>query len=106
MWNNAKYDTIELAKILRKNSKMCQVGSTAHAAMLVAEGKISGEIFPGSEHGHCDIAASKLIVEEAGGKVTDFFGNDQRYDQGINGVILTNGIIHDDIIKVNKKIYK
>ena len=39
MWNNAKYDTIELAKILRKNSKMCQVGSTAHAAMLVAEGK-------------------------------------------------------------------
>lgn len=106
MWNNAKYDTIKLAEILREKSKMCQLGSTAHAAMLVAEGKISAEIFPGTDHGHCDIAASKLIVEEAGGKVTDFFGNDQRYDQEINGAILTNGIIHDDIIKVNKKIYK
>lgn len=106
MWNKAKYDTVELVKIMREKAKMCQLGSTAHASMLVAEGKISGEIFPGTTHGHCDIAASKLIVEEAGGKVTSFMGIDQRYDQGIDGAILTNGIIHDDIIKIIKKVYK
>ena len=74
--------------------------------MLVARGVISAEIFPGTEHGHCDIAASKLIVEEAGGTVTDFNGDVQRYDRSINGAILTNGVIHKKLIKIIKDIYK
>ena len=106
MWNNARYDTIELIKKLRDNFKICQIGSTAHASMLVANGKISAEIFPGVEHGNCDIAASALIVEEAGGKVTNFKGEIQRYDRDIDGVILSNGIIHDELIKLIKEIYE
>ena len=106
MWNRAKYDTLDLIKVIRTSAKTCQIGSTAHASMLVAEGKISGEIFPGTVHGNCDIAASKLIVEEAGGIVTSFMGEDQRYDRPIDGAILTNGIIHDDIIKIIRKVYK
>ena len=45
-----------------------------------------------------DGAAAKLIVEEAGGKATDVFGDDQRYDEPIRGVILSNGKVHDPLV--------
>lgn len=106
MWNKAKYDTLEIIKLIRGDFKISQLGSVSHAAMLVANGKISGVIFPGTSHGHCDIAASKLIVEEAGGKVTNFNGNEQRYDKDIDGAIITNGEIHEEIIKVLYKSLK
>ena len=105
MWNNAKYDTLDIIKELRKDSKICQIGSVAHASMAVASGRISAEIFPGTSHGHCDIAASKLIVEEAGGMVTSFCGENQRYDRDIDGAIISNGVIHNNLIKKIKKIY-
>ena len=104
MWNNAKFDTLKLALEMRKNNKLCQVGSTAHASMLVATGKVSAEIFPGCSHGNCDIAASALIVKEAGGMVTDFYGNEQRYDRDINGAILSNGKVHHKILDIVKDV--
>ena len=51
--------------------------------MCVATGDFNLVIFPGTEHKNCDIAAAKIIVEEAGGKVTDLFGNEQKYDTDI-----------------------
>ncbi len=104
MWDKAKYDTLKIIQEIRKDFRTGELGSVAHACMLVASGKLSGEIFPGTSHGHCDIAASKLIVEEAGGKVTSFKGTDQRYDQAIDGAIITNGIIHDEIIEKIKEV--
>ena len=106
MWDKAKYDTLDIAKKLRKNFKLCQVGSTAHASVLVAMGKICAEIFPGTEHSNCDLAASSLIVEEAGGKVTNFKGEKGRYDSTLDGVVLSNGIIHDKLIEIIKDTYK
>ena len=52
------------------------------------------------------MAAAKVIIEEAGGKVTDLFGNEQRYDESINGCVLSNGIVHDEVIEVIKKYLK
>jgi len=72
--------------------------------MLVARGVISAEIFPGTEHGNCDMAASTLIVSEAGGKVSNFKGEDQRYDTDIDGCLLSNGIVHDKILSLIKKL--
>jgi len=37
----------------------------------------------------------KILVEEAGGKVTDKEGQEQRYDQKVNGALLTNGVVHE-----------
>ncbi len=65
-------------------------------------GDFSLAIFPGTKHKNCDIAAVKVIVEEAGGKVTDLFGNGQRYDESINGAIISNGKVHDEVIKTIK----
>ncbi len=47
-----------------------------------------------------DIAPGKIIVEEAGGKVTDFAGNDTIYS---GNSIATNGMLHDIILEVLKK---
>ena len=81
MWNGMKYDTYKIIDEIRKNNQISMIGSVAHASMAIASGNISGELFPGTNHGNCDIAASKLIVEEAGGKVTSFLGESQKYDK-------------------------
>ena len=106
MWHNAKYDTLKIVSEIRENNKTSSMGSVAHACMLVANGSISGVIFPGSSHGECDIAASKLIVEEAGGKTCNFKGSNQRYDKDIDGFVATNKVIHKELIDKIKEVYK
>jgi len=69
-----------------------------HQGCLIAEGGIEGRIF--LYNGAHDIAAVKLIIEEAGGKVTDLDGNEQRYDQPINGAVMSNGLIHDKLLEI------
>lgn len=68
---------------------------------LIAEGSLDGRVFV--HNGAHDIAAVKLIIEEAGGKVTDLGGNEQRYDQDINGAVMSNGLIHDELVKLVKE---
>lgn len=45
-----------------------------------------------------DMAAGTLIVEEAGGKVTDFVGN--TFSIYKDNIIASNGLIHQDILRV------
>lgn len=106
IWPSAEYDIAEVVHELVKKTYLVGIGSVIRACMCVANGEFVGVIFPGSVHKNCDIAAAKVIVEEAGGKVTDFFGNEQRYDESINGAIVTNGVIHEEIISLNKKYLK
>lgn len=68
---------------------------------LVAEGAVEVWFFEHS--GAHDVAAMKLIVEEAGGKVTDLDGNEQRYDKPVNGAIMSNGKAHQELIDIVKK---
>ena len=99
MWNNAKFDTMGIARNLIPNVKISSIGSVARSCMAIASGYFSCDLFPGTEHGNCDIAASSLIVSEAGGKVTDFYGNNQRYDQDIDGAIISNGVSHEKVLE-------
>lgn len=69
---------------------------------LIAEGSLEGRTFV--YHTAHDIAAVKLIIEEAGGKVTDIDGNEQRYDRKLNGALMSNGIIHDKLLEVAKEV--
>lgn len=66
--------------------------------MLIAEAKKDGFIFSGTAP-H-DSAVAQLIVAEAGGRVTDLYGNDQRYDGPTKGVIVSNGVIHEDLVHI------
>ncbi len=42
-----------------------------------------------------------LLVEEAGGKVTDW--NGEKFDLSKDNIILSNGVIHDDLLKLLKR---
>jgi 3'(2'), 5'-bisphosphate nucleotidase len=55
-----------------------------------------------------DSAASYCLISEAGGKMTDMLGNDITYNNKIvnhqNGILVTNGLIHDKIVTEFKKL--
>jgi fructose-1,6-bisphosphatase/inositol monophosphatase family enzyme len=106
MWNHAKYDTLKIVEEIRSEAKTCSSGSVAHACMMVATGRISGQIFPGTSHGNCDVAASKIIIEEAGGITSNFHGEKQRYDEDIDGFVAANKEVYDELILKLKRIYK
>ncbi len=74
--------------------------SCVYSSMLVASGQFVGHMYCGV-HAH-DVAAVKIIVEEAGGKVTDLRGQQQRYDQPIYGALISNGVAHDDLLALIK----
>jgi myo-inositol-1(or 4)-monophosphatase len=66
-------------------------GSAALDLAYVAAGRFDG--FWELTLSPWDIAAGVLLVEEAGGRVTDFFGGRTFLETG--HVIVTNGLIHD-----------
>lgn len=106
MVNHFEYNVYDVIKELAKKTYFISVGSIIRASVCVAEGGFSVAIFPGTKGKNCDIAAVKVIVEEAGGKVTDLFGNEQRYDESINGAVVSNGKVHDEVVQVIKKYLK
>jgi fructose-1,6-bisphosphatase/inositol monophosphatase family enzyme len=82
--------------LLDEGVRLNTVPGNVFKASLVAQGRMDGFIFPGrSAH---DIAGEKLIIEEAGGKVTSLDGTEQRYDGPIRGAIVSNGLIHDGLV--------
>ncbi|MDB5160652.1 MAG: Inositol-phosphate phosphatase [Candidatus Saccharibacteria bacterium] len=67
-------------------------------SVLVASGQFSATLFVHTKPE--DGASIKIIVEEAGGKVTDLFGREQRYDQPTNGFLASNGKIHQQLLNL------
>lgn len=57
-----------------------------------------------------DTCAPQIILEEAGGKLTDVHGNAINYVQSenklLNSYIASNGVLHDKILNVLKKHYE
>ncbi len=89
----------DLQAVLAKNTtcRIFTLFSCVYAGMLVATGEIAGQIYKYDKP--WDAAAVKIIVEEAGGKVTDLQGKDQRYDKIINGFVASNGLVHQELIE-------
>lgn len=104
-WPAAGFDIMPAIRQLaqEKNVYFLSPGSTTHMAALVSRGELAASIFPGTSGKNVDIAAAKVIIEEAGGRVTDMFGNEQRYDRPINGAIVSNGLVHDEIVRYLKQ---
>ncbi|MBR3153072.1 MAG: inositol monophosphatase [Clostridia bacterium] len=103
LWPNASYDFSKFLVKFSQKVRFNDIGSITRTGCLVATGDYNASIFIGTDHKNCDIAAVKVIVEEAGGKVTDLFGNEQRYDRSIKGALISNGIVHDEIVKMIKE---
>lgn len=81
-------------RFLRKGIPVRRLGSAAIDLCWVAIGRFDG--FYEHKLQAWDSAAGSLIVQEAGGKVSDFQGN--AYTPYTPQVLATNGIIHEDMI--------
>ncbi|HUB93714.1 MAG TPA: inositol monophosphatase family protein [Verrucomicrobiae bacterium] len=80
--------------------KLLPMNGEAFRGSLTANGMIDAHLFPGkSAH---DVAAVKLIVEEAGGKVTNLRGEEQPYNAQIFGAIVSNGHLHQELVDLMK----
>ena len=84
------------SKFIRKGVPVRRLGSAAMDLCWVAAGRFDG--FYEHKLSAWDSAAGFLIVEEAGGKVTDMKGN--YYNPYQPGIIATNGIIHSQLLNV------
>jgi len=71
------------------------IGSAAMALCYVAAGRLDG--YAERYIGQWDYMAGALIVEEAGGRVTNYDGDDY-FMQG-DSVVATNGVVHEDLMK-------
>lgn len=80
----------------QKKCKTMKLLSFVYGAIQVANGKFVGAVFYG-KYAH-DVAALKIITEEAGGKVTDLNGEARRYDEDGLGCIVSNGVLHQEIL--------
>lgn len=78
-----------------------QCASAAYFGGLVASGEVVASIFTGKQI--WETPAMQLIVEEAGGKATDPFGNELDYSKGkINGHLISNGFLHEKLLEILK----
>lgn len=106
MWPKAEYNILPTLQELGKKTYFVGLGSIIRACTCIANGSFTLAIFPGTIHKNCDIAAAKVIVEEAGGKVTNLFGEEQRYDRSITGAVISNCKVHNEVINTIKKLIK
>jgi len=99
-WPEAEYDIDTSCHNISIDTKayVLHLGTVIDAACYVAAGRYEACVFAGTKGKNVDIAAVKVIVEEAGGKVTDLFGNEQRYDGDIKGAIISNGLTHNELV--------
>lgn len=78
--------------------KVFNIRSIAYSLMNLACGK-SVAVIGGKSH-PWDLAAAMVILNEAGGRMTDFEGSALSYDYSENGFLATNGIIHSQIVEL------
>jgi myo-inositol-1(or 4)-monophosphatase len=75
-----------------------RLGSAALDLCYVAAGRMDG--FWEQDLRPWDIAAGAIIVEEAGGRVTDFVG--EAHDSRRHQLLATNGALHDEMLAVTR----
>ncbi len=83
-------------RFIRKGIPVRRLGSAAIDLCWVAAGRFDG--FYEHNLSPWDVAAGFLIVEEAGGKVTDMKGS--HYNPYKNQLVATNGQIHEELLDV------
>ena len=75
-----------------------RIGAASIEMCYVACGRLEGY----AEHGlkPWDYAAGRLIVEEAGGRVTEFDGKPPSIDGASCDILASNGLVHDELLSL------
>lgn len=99
------FNVTSLASTLHEmNVHTMQLVSVVYAGSFVPKGSSIGVVFVNKTA--YDVAALKIIIEEAGGKTSDLSGNEQRYDEDINGFVGSNGYVHEELLHIIDSIKK
>lgn len=87
---------------LSESALTSRTWSDAYGHALVATGRVDAMIDPIVSR--WDLSAIRVIIEEAGGRFTDFSGGDPfvRGDFGLEA-ISSNGLIHDAVLEAYRK---
>ncbi len=83
-------------KMIDDQIKLACFSGAVYKACLVARGKFIGHIEIGA--GNHDLAAVHVIVEGAGGKITAVDGSELDYSKKFRGSIISNAVVHDDLL--------
>jgi len=93
-----------------KITRTSLVGSIGVKLGLIAEGKVDGYVTLSNKTCQWDICAPEIILEEAGGKVTNIKGEhfiyNRRQVRNLYGIVASNGKIHTQIIESLNQIFK
>lgn len=100
---NFRVETL-LRSMKQERAKVTKFCSQVYGGLLVAIGEFSAAFCMGNKP--WDIAALKVIVEEAGGRVSSLAGNEQRYDQDIQGALVSNGQVHEHLLQLVEHVHK
>ncbi|MBN2110887.1 MAG: bifunctional fructose-bisphosphatase/inositol-phosphate phosphatase [Methanosarcinaceae archaeon] len=95
----------ETAELCRNVRRVRVLGSVALELCYVAAGKFDAFVDVRGSLRLTDVAAGKLIVEEAGGKVTDGSGAPLELEDNILNkvyMVASNGHAHETILKLSK----
>lgn len=87
-----------LAEVNANSRGIRRLGAAAVDMAYVACGRLDGFYEYGLNA--WDVAAGAIIIEEAGGKVSDFYGKDN-FLFG-NTLVCDNGLVHDDLVDLVK----
>ena len=92
---NRKEKTKFLENFIHEPIDVRNFGSAIYNLMLIACGKCESYVIMSTNE--WDVAAGFLIVEEAGGRISDFKGRKWSLDQ--KKFVISNGKVHDKILK-------
>lgn len=87
-----------LDELLARRVDMAAFSGAVAKCVRVAEGRFVGYIEE-LVNAH-DVAASHVIVEEAGGKITALDGTPIDYSHTFKGAIVSNGLVHDELVRI------
>lgn len=83
-------------KLIEKTFTTRIIGSAVYDLALILTGKIDARVWNSTKI--CDVAAGIVLMNEAGGRITDFKGNP--LSLSACDVIASNGYVHNDIIAI------
>lgn len=105
----SRYHISEVEENLIKHLNICQFTSKGSSLKVADISSGNAELYFTTTNNikQWDTCASHCLVTEAGGKMTDMFGNDLKYNteklNHENGLLVSNGLIHNHVIKIYRE---
>lgn len=81
-----------------ENKQLAIFSGAVFRGCLISKGKLVG--YPDTSLKPYDVAAVHVIVEEAGGKITDLTGQPLDYTKAFRGALISNGLVHDELLAI------